>query len=68
MAHEFFRYCIAGGPVSSVPELGGDKKLLNTVERWLRLERDTRQERAPPVTKRTSPFPAAASRHMAFYR
>lgn len=66
--------------MSSVPELGGDEKLLHTVERWLRAEREGRPARlaakeeeaarkvaeagSKPVKK--DPF-GGASRHMAFY-
>eukprot|EP00208_Stichococcus_sp_RCC1054_P008448 CAMPEP_0206149896 /NCGR_PEP_ID=MMETSP1473-20131121/38019_1 /ASSEMBLY_ACC=CAM_ASM_001109 /TAXON_ID=1461547 /ORGANISM="Stichococcus sp, Strain RCC1054" /LENGTH=347 /DNA_ID=CAMNT_0053547379 /DNA_START=134 /DNA_END=1179 /DNA_ORIENTATION=+ len=38
-------HLLKGGPVSSVPELGGDEKLLHTVERWLRAEREGRPAR-----------------------
>lgn len=71
----------AGGPVSSVPELGGHEKLLHTVERWLRAERDGRPARLAARAeaeaklaaetgqkpKLNDPF-AGASRHLAFYR
>ena len=67
---EFCRFkdevCVAGGPISEVPELQKDEKLLHTVERWLRAERDTRpKEDAPPAPRSA---PAFANRHMAFYR
>lgn len=56
----------AGGPISEIPELRMDGKLLNTVERWLRAERETRpKEDAPPAPRSA---PAFANRHMAFYR
>lgn len=72
---------LKGGPVSSVPELGGSEKLLHTVERWLRSERDGRPARlaakAEMDAKREAetgqkpkikdPF-AGANRHLAFFR
>lgn len=58
--------------MASVPEVRGDQKLLHVVERWLRHERDTRQERQaakPSPAKAAAPAAfSAASRHMAFYR
>lgn len=61
-----------GGPVSSMPDLGGDEKLLHIVENWLRHERDTRQARQDakkPEAKAKAPSAfAATSRHMAFFR
>ncbi len=66
--------------MSSVPELGGQEKLLHTVERWLRSERDGRPARMAAKKERAArkaaeaagkppkrdPF-AGVSRHMAFY-
>lgn len=56
----------AGGPISEIPELQKDEKLLHTVERWLRAERETRPKEDAPPAHRSAP--AFANRHMAFYR
>lgn len=66
-------HMLKGGPVASVPEVRGDQKLLHVVERWLRHERDTRQQRQAdakplPAKPATPAAFSAASRHMAFYR
>jgi hypothetical protein len=64
---------VPGGPAASIPEVTGEEKLLHVVERWLRLERDTRQERKGAVQAKAAKAAApaafsAASRHMAFFR
>ena len=56
----------AGGPITEIAELHQGEKLLHTVERWLRTERETRpKEEAPPAPRSA---PAFANRHMAFFR
>ena len=55
----------AGGPVAEIAELHQNEKLLHTVERWLRAERETRPKEVPSEPRSA---PAFANRHMAFYR
>ena len=55
----------AGGPVAEIAELHENEKLLHTVERWLRAERETRPKEVPSAPRSA---PAFANRHMAFYR
>jgi CCR4-NOT complex subunit CAF16 len=63
---------VRGGPVAEVPDLQSGRKLLHTVEGWLREEmvgrraREAAAKAAPVVVKRKEPvFP---SRHMAYCR
>lgn len=67
---------VKGGPVAEFEELRvPGRKLLRTVDTWLRTERDGKRAKgtepaheAEKRTHTTDPFSSAYGRHMAFYR
>ncbi len=67
---------IKGGPVTDFEELRvPGRKLLRTVDTWLRTERDGKRAKgtepaheAESRTHTSDPFSSAYGRHMAFYR
>lgn len=67
---------VAGGPISTIPDMP-ETKLLKTVERWLRSEKETTREKAKTscetshetrdaVASRAT-APSFPSKHMAYF-